>query len=151
VLVFGSGAGSETGYLAAALKRGRVTCLDVSSVWLAEARRRLRRHSNVDFILGEAPEVGLAPASFNMILAHYSIHDVDRSASPVTLTALARALKAGGRFVVVEPAARGHIHHALSPEELHDYMAAAGLDEVSLEEIASLPGGAYESVFRRRG
>ncbi len=95
VLVFGSGAGSEATYVAVALKRGRVTCLDVSGAWLAEARRRLRRHSNVDFVLGEAPEVGLEPASFDLILAHYSIHDVDRSALPATLTALARALKAG--------------------------------------------------------
>jgi ubiquinone/menaquinone biosynthesis C-methylase UbiE len=120
-------------------------------VWLAEARRRLRRHSNVDFVLGEAPEVGLAPATFDLIVAHYSIHDVDRSALPATLTALARALKSGGRFVVVEPAGRGHIHHALSPDELRDYMAAAGLEEVSCEEIASLPGGAHKSVFRERG
>jgi hypothetical protein len=39
----------------------------------------------------------------------------------------------------------------LSPEELRDYMAAVGLEEVSREEIASLPGGAHKSVFRERG
>jgi ubiquinone/menaquinone biosynthesis C-methylase UbiE len=152
VLVFGSGAGSEARYVAAALERGgRVTCLDVSAAWLAEARHRLRRHSNVDFVVGEAPEVELAPASFDVVLAHYSLHDVDRSALPATLTALAAALKTGGRFVVVEPAGGSHIHHALSPEELRGYMAVAGLDEVSHVVIASLPGGANKSVFTKRG
>jgi SAM-dependent methyltransferase len=152
VLVFGSGAGSEATYVAAALKRGgRVTCLDISTVWLAEAQRRLRRHPNVDFVLGEAPLVGLVPASFDLVLAHYAIHDVDRSALPATLTALAGALKTGGRFVVVEPAGGSHIQHAQSPDELRDYMAAAGMDEVSREEVASLPGGANRSVFTKRG
>ena len=56
VLDFGSGAGSEAVYLAQALQRGgRLTCLDVSPTWLAEARRRLRRFTNVEFLLGEAP------------------------------------------------------------------------------------------------
>jgi ubiquinone/menaquinone biosynthesis C-methylase UbiE len=152
VLVFGSGAGSEARYLADSLARGgRVTCLDVSATWLGEAKRRLRGRANVEYVLGDARSVGLAPESFDVIVAHYSLHDVDRPQLPATLAALAQSLEPGGRFVVVEPSGQGHIHHALSPNELASYMSAAGLQELSRREIESLPGRATEAIFARGG
>ncbi len=97
VLDFGSGAGSEAVYLARALDRGGLlTCLDVSPAWLAEARRRLRHRTNVQFLLGEAPSLALPDAEFDLILAHFVLHDVDRAALPATLAALARSLRADG-------------------------------------------------------
>ena len=39
----------------------------------------------------------------DLIVAHFVLHDVDRAALPATLVALARSLRPGGRFVVVEP------------------------------------------------
>ncbi len=103
VLDFGSGAGSEAVYLAWALIAATLTCLDVSPAWLAEARQRLRRQANVRFLLGEAPALALPDARFDVILAHFVLHDVDRAALPATLAALSRSLRPGGRFVVVEP------------------------------------------------
>ena len=82
VLDFGSGAGAEAVYLAQTLGRGgRLTCLDVSPTWLAEARRRLRRFTNVEFLLGEAPTVGLPEATFDVILANFVLHDLPRTRS----------------------------------------------------------------------
>ena len=150
VLDFGSGAGSEAVYLARALCRGgRLTCLDVSPTWLAEARRRLRRFENVDFVLGDAAEIELPVAAFDLVLAHYVLHDVDRAVLADTLGSLARALRPGGRLVAVEPLGSRHVHDALSADALRPVMEAAGLVEVSHDEIAAYPGRAVRSVFRR--
>jgi ubiquinone/menaquinone biosynthesis C-methylase UbiE len=150
VLDFGSGAGSEAVCIAAALGRdGRLTCVDVSSSWLNEARRRLRRARNVDFIVGDVREVPLPEAAFDVVLAHYVLHDVDRMALPATLAALARSIRPGGRFVAVEPLQSRHIRALLTVDELAGLMAGAGLQMISSEEIDSMPGPAVLSTFRR--
>jgi SAM-dependent methyltransferase len=150
VLDFGSGAGSEAVYLARALgPGGHLTCADVSPTWLAEARGRLRRARNVDFVLGDLREVALPEATFDVALANYALHDVDRSALPATLSALARSIRPGGRFVAVEPLRSRHVRALLSAEELASLMADAGLQRVSSQEIDSMPGPATLSVFER--
>lgn len=156
VLDFGSGAGSEAVYLAQALESsGRLTCLDVSPTWLAEARRRLRRFTNVEFLLGEKSTVALPEATFDVILAHFVLHDVARDALPGVLVALARSLRPGGRFVVVEPdpsSGSGSLsvplHHRFRADELRSQMAAAGLAEESREIVSALGGPAVRSVYR---
>ncbi len=155
VLDFGSGAGSEALFLARVLDRGgRVTCLDVSPVWLAEARRRLRSRANVDFLLGEAPAVDLPYASYDLILAHFVLHDIDRSALPATLEAPARSLRPAGRFVVIEPgglegSSGGLVpsHRRLAADELRLAMEAAGLLEQSSGVVSPPFGSALQTVF----
>jgi ubiquinone/menaquinone biosynthesis C-methylase UbiE len=157
VLDFGSGAGSEAVYLARALDRGGLlTCLDVSPAWLAEARLRLRHRTNVQFLLGEAPSLALRDAEFDLILAHFVLHDVDRAALPATLAALTRSLRADGRFVVVEPdtesgTRKSHVssHHQFSADELRAAMAAAGLVEHAREVVKPPFGLATKTVFRK--
>jgi len=147
VLDFGSGAGSEAIYLARALDRGgRLTCLDVSPTWLAEARRRLSACDNVTFLLGEAPEVGLPAESFDLVWAHYVLHDVDPAALPAVLEALARALAPQGRFVVVEPVAT---RHGPFVDELRGLIRQAGLVEVADEAIRGFGGTARQLRYRR--
>jgi ubiquinone/menaquinone biosynthesis C-methylase UbiE len=150
VLDFGSGAGSEAVYIAGALgSDGGLTCVDVSPTWLAEAGRRLRHARNVEFVQGDVREVPLPEGAFDVVLANYVLHDVDRSALPATLAALAGSIRPGGRFVAVEPLRSRHVHGLLTIEELTDLMAAAGLRKVSSEEIDAMPGPAVLSVFER--
>jgi ubiquinone/menaquinone biosynthesis C-methylase UbiE len=150
VLDFGSGAGSEAVYIARALGRGgHLTCADVSPTWLAEARNRLGGARNVDFVLGDVREVALPEATFDVVVANYVLHDVDRSALPATLSALTRSIRPGGRFVAVEPLRSRHVHALLSADELAGLMSDAGLQIVSSEEIESMPGPATLSVFER--
>jgi ubiquinone/menaquinone biosynthesis C-methylase UbiE len=147
VLDFGSGPGSEAIHFARALDRGgRVTCLDVSPTWLAEAQRRLRGFENAHFLLGEATEVGLVSEFFDLIVAHYVLHDVDPEALPATLAALAESLRPGGRFLVVEPIGG---RHGLSAAELVALMKTAGLTEASQELLRSRFGSALKMVFTR--
>jgi ubiquinone/menaquinone biosynthesis C-methylase UbiE len=146
VLVFGSGAGSEAIHIARALDRGgRLTCLDVSPTWLAEARRRLAGIRDVAFVLGEAHEVGLPDGAFDLVLAHHVLHDVDPASLPSTLEALVRALDQAGRFVVVEPATT---RHGPSMDELRRSIEAAGLTETESEPARGIGGRAIRSVFR---
>jgi ubiquinone/menaquinone biosynthesis C-methylase UbiE len=159
VIDFGSGAGSEAIYLARALDRGgRLTCLDISPTWLAEARRRLRRQTNVDFLLGEAPAAALPAEGFDVVFANFVLHDVERAALPATLGALARSLRPDGRFVVVEPEAsagsgRGLVpsHHRLPADELRYAMAEAGLVEQSRKVVRPLFGSAVQTVYVKMG
>jgi ubiquinone/menaquinone biosynthesis C-methylase UbiE len=147
VLDFGSGPGSEAIHLTRALDGGgRVACLDVSSSWLAEARERLRGVDNVDFLLGSATEVGLPAEAYDLVVAHYVLHDVDPDSLPGALAALARSLRRGGRFLVVEPVGS---HHGLSADELVSLMREAGLAEQSRELIQPPFGTALKMIFAR--
>ncbi len=146
VLVVGSGAGSEAVYLARSLGRGgRVTCLDVSSTWLAEARRRLHGQANVDFVLGGASDAPLSPGTFDLIVAHYVLHDIDRSALPADLRALARAIRRDGRFLVVEPV---DTRHGRAIDDLPALMAEAGFTQTERQPLAVPFGAAVRWTFR---
>ena len=145
---FGCGPGSEGAHLARALARGgHLTCLDVSPSWLAEARRRLRAFPNVDFMLGEAAEAGLPSGGYDLVVAHYVLHDVDPTVLPDTIGALAGALRHGGRFVVVEPVGS---HHGLTVVQLNALMAKVELDEESHAPVHPPFGSAIQVVYRRR-
>ena len=146
VLDFGSGAGSEAIYLARALDRGgRLTCLDVSPTWLTEARRRLSGFGNVTFLQGEAPDVGLPPGGFDLVWAHYVLHDVDRAALPAVLEALAHSLAPTGRFVVVEPSTT---RHGPSVDEIRRLLRQTGLIESVNEPIRAFGGQARQMRYR---
>ncbi len=146
VLDFGSGAGSEAIYLAGALERGGgLTCLDVSPTWLEEARRRLSGFDNVTFLLGEAPDVGLPPGGFDLVWAHYVLHDVDQAALPAVLETLALSLAPKGRFVVVEPS---NTRHGPPVDDLRRSLQQTGLVETANEPIQAFGGHARRMSYR---
>lgn len=146
VLDFGSGAGSEAVYLAPALDHGgSLTCLDVSPTWLAEARRRLAGFTDVTFLLGEVQDAELPVGGYDLVWAHYVLHDVDPSALPAVLVALARALAPSGRFVAIEPA---RTHHGPSVDEIRGLLQQAGLAESADESIRAFGGSARRLIYR---
>ena len=112
----------------------------------------------MEFLLGDARSVALPAGGFDLILAHFVLHDVDRAALPATVAALARSLRPGGRFVVVEPDTSAGpwrrvvpSHHHLPADELRATMAAAGLVEQSREAVRPLLGSAARTVFLKAG
>lgn len=100
VLDVGCGCGATTADLAAIVGRsGRVVGLDVSEPMLARARDRLAG-APVEFLLGDAATVALAPHSFDVLFSRFGVMFFDDP--PAAFAHLRSALKPTGRasFVV---------------------------------------------------
>jgi SAM-dependent methyltransferase len=99
VLDYGCGHGMAAVVLA---RRGaRVTAFDLSSGYVAEARRRAEANGvAVDFVQADGERLPFAPESFDGIWGNAVLHHLDlRTAGPE----LARVLRPGGVAVFCEP------------------------------------------------
>jgi ubiquinone/menaquinone biosynthesis C-methylase UbiE len=114
---------------------GRVLCLDVQPRMIAGLVRRARRAGLLDriepLVCGEK-DLGLASreASFDLAVAIHVIHEVGDIQG--TFDQLARALRGGGRMLLVEPG--GHV----SPELFEFELKAAGQAGLTVEERLKL-------------
>jgi len=146
VLDFGSGVGSPARLLARKLLRdgGRVTCVDISKVWLKTARKRLARFPNVEFKLGEISSLDLPDAAYDVVFVHFVLHDIPTGQRPHIVEHLARKLSAGGRLFIREPL------RPLPQQEILRLMQQNALSELgsSLSQVP-LMGPTYEGVFAR--
>jgi ubiquinone/menaquinone biosynthesis C-methylase UbiE len=99
----GTGAGYMLPYLGAAVgPKGRVLAEDIQDDFLAKARARAESFhlSNVDYIRGTEKDPALPAGRVDVELALDSYHHYDYPEQ--MLAGLRRALKPGGRLVVVE-------------------------------------------------
>ena len=127
VLDFGSGWGMNSRMIAEALsKGGKIVCLDISRGWLEVAKRRLRGTENAEFILGDISQAKIPDKTFDVIVVHFVLHDIDRSVRGRTVAELARVLKDEGRLVIRDPLSMGH---GITVEELRSLMTGVGLRE----------------------
>lgn len=132
VLEFGAGTGNVTRYLAPLLCRGeRLTCVDISRPLLAIAKRRVRRHPNVEFILGRIERLDLPEGAYDKAVVHYVLHEIPEVERPSAVGALAAALKPGGMLHLREPT---WASHGIAPTAVRELLAGAGLVEISLRE-----------------
>ncbi len=116
--------GSAMGFFSLPLARmvgehGRVVCLDVQPRMISGLVRRARRAGLLDRIqplVGGEQDLGLAghQARLDLAVAIHVIHEVGDI--PGTFDQLARALKEGGRMLLVEPG--GHVTTELFEFEL---------------------------------
>jgi ubiquinone/menaquinone biosynthesis C-methylase UbiE len=129
VLDFGSGSGAEARYLAPILERGggALTCVDISPVWLAEIKKVLRRYRNVEYRLGHLWELDLPTASYDVVVAHYVLHDIPAKERARVAAEFARLLAPGGRVIVRDPSQPGK---GLQASQLTELMSGAGLEQV---------------------
>ncbi len=147
VLDFGAGSGALSRHIAQILLRGggRVTCLDTSEAWMRVARKRLRRYGNVEFVAGDITSVGLEERSFDVVVVHFVLHEIEREKREKRVEALSRALKENGRLFIKESTREPH---GISPEEVRGLMAGSGLREVSYSESKLIHlGPVYTGVF----
>lgn len=147
VLDFGSGSGILSRHLADRLAKGggHLTCVDISSRWMAVIRKTLRRFTNVSYRLGHISQVDLPDASFDAVLIHYVLHDIPAGERALVLHTLARKLKPGGRLLLREPQ-----DHGLAARELHNLTAAAGLKTDRLEARNVWLGPVFDACFTRK-
>jgi len=142
VMDFGSGSGMAAKYLAEHLSKGdgRLTCVDISRVWIEMAKKRTRLFSNVDYKLGHISTLEVGDKSYDVVLVSYVLHDVETQERPIIVSELASKLKPGGRIVIKEPTKR---NHGIDPSDIRSLMSGAGLIEV----VSSSPRGRFDATY----
>lgn len=136
----GAGTGYLTFRLAPRLPRGKVFAIDIDPQMLAVLthRRDSLGAANVAVVRGTAADPGLAAASVDVALIVDSYHEFS---DPEAMgRALVRALRPGGRLVLVEYRAEDATVpvdslHRMSAEQMRREMAALGLRQVASHDV----------------
>jgi len=142
VLDFGCGGGAGSRCLANLLsKDGHLTCVDVSSYWIAKARKRLDKYSNVECKSGDIRELDIPDSSFDIISAIHVVHDIAPAERQDIVKTLSQKLKAGGLFFIREPVKKSH---GMPVEEIRTLLSGAGLKEIKHKANKSEYRGKYQ-------
>ncbi len=80
----------------------RAAALDLSPAYLGKARASLASHRGVRFIEGRAEQTRLPDASFDLITAIYLFHELPPKIRVEVASEVARLLKPGGTFILVD-------------------------------------------------
>ena len=149
VLDFGSGSGAAAEYIARHLLKGngRLTCDDMSRVWMKIIKKRIKKYHNVEFKLGDIAEVDIEAGSHDVVVVHLVLHDVEESIRPRTVNVLSRALKKTGKLYIKEPMWK---RHGMPAEEIRELMTQSGLKEIDFKifkSFASPPGPKCMGIF----
>ena len=146
-LEVGPGDGRFLAQLAPAFQR--VVALDNSAEMLASARSLARQQGldNIEFVLGDTGHPRLAKLSADCIVVNMVLH---HTASPAAIFHdLAAALAAGGRLLITDLCQHhqawarescGDLWLGFDPDDLRDWAAAAGLEEVAAVYLAQRNG-----------
>lgn len=128
ILDFGSGSGGEAVHLAEMIKNknGRLTCLDISPVWLRVVKERLSNYNNIDFIEGDITTKKIPDNYFDVIIVRLVLHDIPKDKRKPIINVFHNILKPGGSVHVYEPMGEGH---ALDEAELRSLFTTAGFKE----------------------
>ncbi|MCB2112732.1 MAG: class I SAM-dependent methyltransferase [Parvularculaceae bacterium] len=78
------------------------TALDLSPAYLGKAQTTLSPFRNVNFVEAKAEQSGLGPASFDIISAVYLFHELPPTVRAALAREIARLLKRGGAFILVD-------------------------------------------------
>ncbi|MEL6446326.1 MAG: class I SAM-dependent methyltransferase [Pseudomonadota bacterium] len=129
----GAGSGYFTFPVAARVPAGRVIAVDIQPEMLAivEARREQMGTSNVDTVLGTVESPNLEPDSIDLAFIVDAYHEFSH---PYEMgSAIAAALKPGGRLVLIEYRAEDRAVpikplHKMTVDQVRKEMAALGLE-----------------------
>ncbi|MEO1320382.1 MAG: class I SAM-dependent methyltransferase [Pseudomonadota bacterium] len=129
----GAGSGYFTFPVAARVPEGRVIAVDIQPEMLAivDARREQMGTSNVDTVLGTVESPNLEPDSIDLAFIVDAYHEFSH---PYEMgSAIAAALKPGGRLVLIEYRAEDRAVpikplHKMTVDQVRKEMAALGLE-----------------------
>jgi len=157
--------GSGRGFFTLPLARtvgpgGRVFAVDVDRDTVTALRRRVQDAglAQVSVVMGAVDDPGLPPGTLDAALIVDAYHEM--TAHEAMLGQLRRALRRGGRLVIVEPfsperrtAARADqvAAHQIAPEQVADEVRRAGFEILQRsDEFASSPCGRQVSLVVAR-
>jgi ubiquinone/menaquinone biosynthesis C-methylase UbiE len=131
VMDFGSGAGPSSNIIAVELEKGNgeLTCLDISESWIKVVKYRFQEYDHVNYILGDITTMELVENTYDVILIHFVLHDIDKAIRNPVIMKLASLLKPGGRLIIREPVSDSH---GMPGDEVKQLMEENGLVERSL-------------------
>jgi len=142
VLDFGCGGGAGSRCLARLLKEdGHLMCVDVSSYWIAKARKRLDKYSNVECKSGDIRKLDISDSSFDVISTIRVIHDIAPAERQDIAKVLSQKLKVGGLLLIREPIKKSH---GMTVEEIRALLSGVGLKEIKHKETKSEYMGKYQ-------
>jgi ubiquinone/menaquinone biosynthesis C-methylase UbiE len=134
-----------------------VTALDLSPAYLEAAKRQLSPWRDVRFVQAPAETTGLPDAGYDAITAVYLFHELPARVRPRVLREVARLLRPGGLFVLVDSLQKGD-HPPYDPlldyfsvafhEPYHASWVTADL-EALLRRAGLEPGGVERAFFSR--
>ncbi len=144
VLDFGSGSGAGSRHLAKLLNKsnGYLTCVDISEYWMGKAKRRMRHYDNVDFLVGQLPELHLGEKSFDIIYIFYALHEVPKKLRSGIVREFFRVLKNQGRLLIKEPQRE---NDGMPIDEIEELMISNGF----YRENCKVVKGAYSAVYKK--
>lgn len=149
VLEYGSGAGIMSAYLARALPRGHLTCVDMSSTWMSVVKERLGSSPNVDFHLGSIATLPTGDGAYDCVVIHFVLHELDPMVRQEKLDALVARLKNGGRIFIREP---DREWDGMPADEIKSLMAKAGMKEVRMyDEKVVFAGLLHRGIYEKTG
>lgn len=142
VLDFGCGGGTGSRCLAKLLDRGgHLTCIDTSRYWIAKARNRLDKYSNVECKLGNIRELDIPDSSFDVISTIHVIHDIAPTERSDITGTLSHKLRTGGLFFIRERIGKSH---GMAVEEIRSLLSEADLNETKHKQTKSEYIGKYQ-------
>ncbi len=150
VLDYGSGSGVLARHIARRLMKGngRLTCVDISEVWMKTIRKALKKYPNVEFKLGDISFLDLPNESYDVIVIHFMLHEVGEETRQKNLNILAQKLKKTGKIFIREPTVKSH---GISPQEIRSLMSATGLTELEFKITKPLfANSMYAGVFVKK-
>lgn len=144
ILDFGSGSGAGSRHLAKILQKcdGHLTCIDISKYWTEKAKKRMKYYDNVDFLVGQLPELELSRDSFDVIYIFYALHDVSKNLRNAIVSEFFRVLKNEGKLFIKEPQRE---NDGMSIEEIVELMKNNGF----YEESSKVDNCTYSAVYRK--
>jgi ArsR family transcriptional regulator len=148
--------GCGTGGLSEALAPfvEKVIAVDSSAAMLAAARRRLRDAQNVELRRGEMEALPLSDGALDAALAVMVLQHLPEP--PAALAEIARALKPGGRLLIVDMqphereeyrAQMGHAWLGFAADAVERWLAEAGFERVRVRPLPPDPAAKGPPLF----
>ncbi|MEM1104290.1 MAG: class I SAM-dependent methyltransferase [Pseudomonadota bacterium] len=96
------GTGRLLSFIAQAYPWMPLTALDLSTAYLDEAKRLLGARRRLDFVHANAEDTKLPDAHFDVVVSVFLFHELPPKARRAVAREIARVLKPGGMFVLVD-------------------------------------------------